>query len=82
VSSEQEKLDKAADQASTQAAALTIHWFRENLRKEIKAALKEIYWQLWSDLFRYLYRANWFRLVVGLLTLLSALSLWLHENLK
>lgn len=82
MASDQEKFDKAADQAATQASAITIHWFRENLKRELKAAITEIYWSLWKDLFRYLYRANWVRLIVGIMTLLSALTLWLHEVLK
>lgn len=78
MSSQEEKNDELV----TRAAALVIHWFRENIKRELHSAIIEIYWQLWRELFRYLYRANWVRLVVGLTTLISALSLWLHEVLK
>lgn len=70
------------DELVTRAAALVIHWLRENLKKELTLAINEIYWQLWADLFRYLYKSNWFRLLIAFMTLISALSLWLHEELK
>lgn len=70
------------DELVTRAAALVIHWLRENLKKELILAINEIYWQFWRDLFYYLYRANWFRLLIAFMTLISALSLWLHEELK
>lgn len=78
--SKQEDIDKASDQAATQASALTISWLREHLKKELEAALKDIYWQLWRDLFYYLYKANWFRLLAGLLTLASAITLWVRDK--
>lgn len=75
----QEELDKAADQAATQAAAIVRHWFEQNLKYQLIAAIKDIYWELWRDLFKYLYRANWVRLLVGIMTLASAIILWVKE---
>lgn len=75
----QSNIDKAADQAATQAAAIIRQWLEKHLTEHLKRALKEIYWQLWRDLFVYLYKANWFRLLAGLLTLASAVSLWIKD---
>jgi hypothetical protein len=74
--------EEKQDELVTRASAQTITWFRQNLKREIKTALKEIYWELWTELFRYLYRAQWTRILVGLLTLASAITLWLKEELK
>lgn len=78
--SKQEDIDKASDQAAAQNSAITINWLRNHLRTELKAALVEIYWSLWKDLFIYLYKANWFRLVAGILTLASAITLWVKDK--
>ena len=74
--------DERNDELVTRSAAMVIHWFRENLKKEIRAALKEIYHEFWAELFSYVYRSNWVRLLVGLMTLASAIALWLHEEFK
>jgi len=74
--------DEKEDELVTRASAQTITWFRQNLKREIKSALKEIYWELWAELFSYLYRAQWARLLVGFLTLASAITLWLKEEFK
>lgn len=75
----QEDIDKASDQAATQAAAIVRHWFEQNLKYQLMAAIKDIYWELWRELFKYLYKANWVRLLAGLLTLASAITLWFKE---
>jgi hypothetical protein len=72
--------EEKEDELVTRASAQTITWFRQNLKREIKVALKEIYWELWTELFRYVYRAQWVRILVGLLTLASAIMYWLKEN--
>lgn len=72
--------DEHDDELVTRSSAMVIHWLRQNLKAEIRKALQEIYWQLWRELFEYLYRANWFRLIVGILTLASALTLWVKDN--
>lgn len=78
--SDQEKIDKAADQAATQAAAIVRHWLENNLKDHLKQALKEIYWSLWRELFTYLYKSNLVRLFAGLLTLASAITLWVKSK--
>lgn len=72
--------DEHDDELVTRSSAMVITWLRQNLKREIRNSLREIYWELWRDLFSYLYRANWFRLVAGLLTLASALTVWIKEH--
>ncbi len=72
--------EEKEDELVTRSSAMVIHWLKHNLKDELKNALKEIYWSLWWDLFRYLYRANWFRLLAGLLTLASAITLWVKNK--
>lgn len=75
----QRDIDKAAEQASLQAAAIVNHELRTTLKAQLKAAIKEIYWELWRDMFEYLVHASWFRIIFGLLTLLSLLGYWFKE---
>jgi hypothetical protein len=74
----QRDIDKAAEQASLEAAARVLY----SLKPALKAAIKEIYWELWRELGLYLITARWFRILAGLLTLLSFLGVWLKEHIK
>jgi hypothetical protein len=72
--------EEKEDELVTRASAQTITWFRNNLKREIKQALKELYSEWWRDVLHYVYRSNWLRLLAGLATLASALIYWLKEN--
>lgn len=50
--------DEHDDELVTRSSAMVITWLRQNIKREIRNALREIYWELWRDLFSYLYRAN------------------------
>lgn len=68
------------DELVTRSSAMVITWLRTHLKNEIRQALKEIYAETWRDVLSYLYRSNWIRLLAGLLTLLSALALFIKEH--
>jgi len=79
---QQRAIDAAAEQSSLEASARIQTWLRHELKDYIKTALKEIYWELWKDLFSYLIKARWFHVVTGGLTLVSAVWYWIKEHLK
>lgn len=73
----QEMLDKAADQAATQAAALVIN----QLRPALKKAITEIFKDYGREFISNFFISRWLRVVVGILTILGLIGLWIKERM-
>lgn len=69
-------LDKAADQAATQAAAIVIH----QLRGALKLALKDLFSDWRRDFIDYLLTEKWIRLLAAVLFALSVIGLYFKEH--
>lgn len=61
--------DEHDDELVTRSSAMVIAWLRTHLKNEIRAALKELYSELWRDGVEYLIRERWVKILLGLSSL-------------
>lgn len=56
--------DEKEDELVTRSSAMVIAWLRTHLKNEIRAALKELYAELWRDGIEYLIRERWVKILL------------------
>lgn len=71
--------DEHDDELVTRSSAMVIHWLRAHLKNEIRAALKELYSELWRDGIEYLIRERWVKILLGLSSLCGLVVYLLKE---
>lgn len=72
----QNDIDKASDQAATQAAALVI----ARLKPAIKQAITDLAREYRRDSLEYLLHHKWIRALVGLLFIAGLIAAWIKEK--
>lgn len=68
------------DELVTRSSAMTITWLRQNLRKEVKAAIKELAGDWIKDFVYHLIRSKWVRVLGGLLFVAGLIAAWTKER--
>lgn len=72
----QSDIDRACDQAATQAVA----FFRSHIKTIVKEAIRELARDAWSEFVHYLLTENWVRLLAALIFGASVLLLYIKEH--
>lgn len=72
--------DEKNDELVTRSSAMVITWLRQNLKVEIRRALREIYGELWREGFEYLIRERWVKILIGLSSLCGLITYYLEHQ--
>lgn len=72
--------DEHDDELVTRSSAMVITWLRTHLKDEIRAALKELYSELWRDGIEYLIRERWVKILLGILSLGGLVTYYLEHQ--
>lgn len=72
--------DEKEDELVTRSSAMVIAWLRTHLKDEIRAALKELYAELWRDGIEYLIRERWVKILLGILSFTGLVTYYLEHQ--